>query len=122
MDIYREGTLSSLKTVTWAHAASGSVFLGMFKGIFQCIFRGFHSTLQNELWVLISELVLMVPLPLLLKPFRHSPALKVSLGAVQQYPRHTSVRIICVVSTAHDVPQVGLLCGCATPESVILIF
>ena len=42
------------------------------------------------------------------------------LGAVRQHPRHASVRIVCVVSAAHDVPQVGLLCGSATSESGLM--
>ena len=31
------------------------------------------------------------------------------------------MRIICVVSAAHDVPQVGLFCGSATPESGLCV-
>ena len=42
--------------------------------------------------------------------------LKPKLASVQQHPRQASVRIICVVSAAHDVTQVGLLCGSATLE------
>ena len=32
-------------------------------------------------------------------------------------PKRASARIICVVSAAHDVPQVGILCGSATPNT-----
>ena len=40
------------------------------------------------------------------------------LGVV---PKRVSARIICVVSAAHDVPQVGILCGSATAESCLCL-
>ena len=43
------------------------------------------------------------------------------LGVVQQHTTHASVLIICVVSAAHVVPQVGLLCGSATPETGLCV-
>ena len=43
------------------------------------------------------------------------------LGVVQQHIMHASVRIICVASVAHGVPQVGLLCGSATPETGLCV-
>ena len=43
------------------------------------------------------------------------------LGVVRQHPRHASGRIIYVVSAAHDVSQVGLLFGSATPESDLCV-
>ena len=39
---------------------------------------------------------------------------------VSKYSR-ASTRIICVVSAAHDVPQVGILCGSATLESGLCV-
>ena len=43
-----------------------------------------------------------------------SPRKHTGLGVV---PRRASARIVCVVSAAHDVPQVGILCGSATPNA-----
>ena len=43
-----------------------------------------------------------------------SPREHTDLGVV---PRRASARIICVVSAAHDVLQVGILCGSATPNT-----
>ena len=45
------------------------------------------------------------------------------LGVVQQRTTHASVLIIIfVVSAAHAVPQVGLLCESATPETGFVWF
>ena len=50
-----------------------------------------------------------------------SPGEHTDLVVVQQYPRRASVRIMYVVFAVHNVPQVGLLCGSATPESGLCV-